>query len=79
MLVILLSPVALGLGGMVNITGVSLIALFIWISSLLLAVFLEKWGKPGPADFLLRTLIYHNKKGNPLKKDYGRNHSPYNQ
>ncbi len=51
----------LGLGGVVHAVGAALIALLCWFSGLLLSMILEKRGKPGPADVLLRRLIYSRK------------------
>lgn len=58
MLVILLSPVALGLGGVINGAGAFGIAILIWVSGIILAVLLERKSLQGPADALLRKLVY---------------------
>ncbi|GIQ69050.1 DUF418 domain-containing protein [Xylanibacillus composti] len=58
MLVIVLSPVALGIGGKLNSTGAFVVAILIWLSAAGLAAWLERRGWSGPADALLRKLIY---------------------
>ncbi|WP_096186449.1 DUF418 domain-containing protein [Evansella halocellulosilytica] len=58
MLVILLSPVAFGLGGMMTSTSAAVVAIFIWLTAMGLAVLLEKKKMRGPLDALLRQLIY---------------------
>ncbi|GAA0374992.1 DUF418 domain-containing protein [Bacillus horti] len=58
LLVVLLSPVAFGLGSEFDATGVFILAILIWISGVLLASWLENRKWPGPADALLRRLIY---------------------
>ncbi|WDH99430.1 DUF418 domain-containing protein [Paenibacillus urinalis] len=63
MLVLLLSPVALGLGGVLDSAGVFVIAVLIWFSGVCLAVWLEKRGWNGPIDALMRRLIYRERKG----------------
>lgn len=60
MLVITLSPVAFGLGQVLHSTGAVIIAVFVWLISLLLAMMMEYKGMRGPADALLRRLIYRN-------------------
>ena len=61
LLVILLSPVAFDLGGYVSITLAALIAISIWISSVILATIMEKNNLNGPLEILLRRLVYKNK------------------
>lgn len=61
MLVIILSPVAFGVGGMLSSTGVFVVAILIWLTALLLGGILEKKGLPGPADWWLRKLVYRTK------------------
>lgn len=58
LLVILLSPVALGLGGVLNNTEATLIAILIWILSVFLASALEKHQKNGPLETFMRRLVY---------------------
>ncbi|GIN16312.1 membrane protein [Shouchella clausii] len=58
LLVILLSPVAFGLGNKLGYTGIILTAVVIWITGVIIAVFLEDKKVPGPADALLRRLVY---------------------
>ncbi|WP_052400808.1 DUF418 domain-containing protein [Oceanobacillus jeddahense] len=60
MLVITLSPVAFGLGQVLHSTEAVIIAVFVWLISLLLAMMMEYKGMRGPADALLRRLIYRN-------------------
>ena len=60
MLVIVLSPVAFGLGQTLHVTGAAIVAVIVWIISLLLALGMEHKGVRGPADALLRKLIYRN-------------------
>ncbi|QQK75409.1 DUF418 domain-containing protein [Salicibibacter cibarius] len=58
MLVITLSPVVFGLGQVLHSTGAVIVAVFLWFTSLLLAMTMEYRGMHGPADALLRRLIY---------------------
>ncbi|MFA1819467.1 DUF418 domain-containing protein [Virgibacillus oceani] len=60
MLVITLSPVVFGLGQVLHSTGAVIIAVFVWLTSLLLAMMMEYKGMRGPADALLRRLIYRS-------------------
>ena len=60
MLVLFFSPVALDLGGLVNNGIAALIAVGIWILSLVLATILEKNNLNGPLEILLRRLVYRN-------------------
>ncbi|KAB2460008.1 DUF418 domain-containing protein [Bacillus sp. CH126_4D] len=62
LLVILLSPVAFDLGGHVSNALAALIAISIWILSVLLAAIMEKNNLNGPLEILLRRLVYKNKK-----------------
>lgn len=57
-LVILFSPVAIGLGGSSSVTSTAIISILIWILSLGLATILENSGKRGPLDNLFRQIIY---------------------
>lgn len=57
-IVLLLSPVAFGLGHQLGYTEVILIAIGIWITSVIIAGLLDHHNKPGPLDALLRKLIY---------------------
>ncbi|MBZ4222789.1 DUF418 domain-containing protein [Bacillus wiedmannii] len=61
LLVILLSPVAFDLGGYVSNALAALIAISIWILSVILATLMEKNNLNGPLEILLRRLIYKNK------------------
>ncbi|PTM53336.1 DUF418 domain-containing protein [Desmospora activa] len=61
MLVIILSPVAFGLGGMLHSTGAAIVAVLVWLSGVGLASLLEFKGLRGPADALLRRLVYRNR------------------
>jgi len=58
LLVLLLSPVALNLGGTFNNIGVTVIGLSIWITAVAIAAVLEKSHKHGPLESLLRRLVY---------------------
>jgi uncharacterized protein len=58
LLVILLSPVALSLGGTLTNTGVTLVAISIWIIAVLIASILEKYHINGPLENLMRRLVY---------------------
>ncbi|MCM3398130.1 DUF418 domain-containing protein [Oceanobacillus profundus] len=60
-LVLLLSPVALDLGGGVSNGIAALIAMGIWSFSVILAILLEKNNLNGPLEILLRRLVYKNK------------------
>ncbi|MCR2806969.1 DUF418 domain-containing protein [Paenibacillus soyae] len=62
-LILLLSPVALGLGGELNSAGAFATAVLIWLSGLGIAAWLEKRGWNGPADALLRWFTYPRKNG----------------
>jgi uncharacterized protein len=59
-LVILLSPVALNLGGILTNTGVTLIAIIIWIIAVVIAAILEKFRMNGPLETLMLYLVYRN-------------------
>ncbi|EZH65623.1 hypothetical protein DH09_15085 [Bacillaceae bacterium JMAK1] len=58
LLVILLSPVVLGLGASLYSTGALLIALFVWLLGLVIAAIMAEKRIPGPLDSLLRKLVY---------------------
>ncbi|MGH0445249.1 DUF418 domain-containing protein [Bacillus mycoides] len=58
LLVIFLSPVAFDLGGHVSNTLAALIAICIWILSVILASIMEKNNLNGPLEILLRRLVY---------------------
>ena len=58
LLVILLSPVALDLGGTLNNFGVTIIAISIWIFGDTIAFLLEKHNINGPLENLMRRLVY---------------------
>lgn len=60
LLVITLSPVGFGLGRVLHSTGAVIIAVFVWLTSLLLAMMMEYKGMRGPLDALLRRLIYRS-------------------
>ncbi|ANE48359.1 hypothetical protein SY83_21075 [Paenibacillus swuensis] len=62
MLVLLLSPVALGLGGTIGSAGAFVLAVIIWLSGVGIAVWLEERGWNGPADALLRRLVYRQER-----------------
>ncbi|ANE45930.1 glyoxalase [Paenibacillus swuensis] len=57
-LVLLLSPVALDLGGRTSNGTATLIALGVWGLSVLLAAMMEKRNRNGPLEVLLRRLVY---------------------
>jgi len=54
----LLSPWALGLGTGAGTLFVSLVAVGVWLVTVLVAVLLDRAGRPGPAEQLLRRLTY---------------------
>lgn len=58
LLVLLLSPVAFGLGGKLRFTEIIIVALFVWLSGVIFASLLERREMQGPADALLRKLVY---------------------
>ncbi|EJR63353.1 hypothetical protein IIO_02090 [Bacillus cereus VD115] len=58
LLVIFLSPVAFDLGGHVSNTLAALIAICIWILSVIVALIMEKNNLNGPLEILLRRLVY---------------------
>ncbi|KAA9023850.1 DUF418 domain-containing protein [Niallia endozanthoxylica] len=58
LLVIFLSPVALGLGGTVNNMEVTIIAILIWILAVTIASVLEKFQINGPLESLMRLFVY---------------------
>lgn len=60
MLVLFLSPIALDLGGKVSYGISALIAVGIWIFSVILATVLEKKNLNGPLEFLMRKLVNKN-------------------
>lgn len=57
-LVLILSPVALGLGKTLHSTGAAMVAVLIWLTSLGLAIALEKMKRRGSLDALFRLLVY---------------------
>ncbi|USG65711.1 DUF418 domain-containing protein [Brevibacillus ruminantium] len=61
MIVLFLSPVALDLGGHVSNGIAAMIAVAIWIFSVVLATLLEKNNLNGPLEILLRRLVYKKK------------------
>ncbi|MFP7300397.1 DUF418 domain-containing protein [Neobacillus niacini] len=58
LLVILLSPVALDLGGRLNNAGVTLIAISVWVVAVTIASIFEKFQIHGPLERLMRRLVY---------------------
>jgi uncharacterized protein len=60
LLVILLSPVALDLGGILNNAGVTFVAIFIWALAVVIATVLEKFHINGPLETLMRHLVYRD-------------------
>lgn len=58
LLVILLSPVALDLGGTLNNIGVTFVAISIWIIAVIIASILEKYHINGPLENLMHRLVY---------------------
>ena len=52
-----ISPVALNLGGILSNTGVTLIAIIVWIVALVIATKLEKSRANGPLEMLMQRLI----------------------
>ncbi|MCR6104897.1 DUF418 domain-containing protein [Salipaludibacillus agaradhaerens] len=71
MLVLLLSPVALGLGGLLNSTGITIMAVIIWFSAVCLAFMLEKRSLRGPLETVLRRMINSNRKKPALQQKHG--------
>ncbi|WP_036604991.1 DUF418 domain-containing protein [Paenibacillus assamensis] len=61
LLVLFLSPVALNLGGQIGNGLAGLIAVGIWVLSVVLATVLEKKNKVGPLEVLMRKLVYRKK------------------
>jgi len=62
MLVLWLSPVSLKLGGKLTSAGAFVVAVFIWLSGVAIAAWLERHGWRGPADALLRQLVYRQRR-----------------
>ncbi|MCM3089729.1 DUF418 domain-containing protein [Cytobacillus sp. AMY 15.2] len=58
MLVILLSPAALDLGGTLTSSGVTAAAIFLWIAAVIIASILAKYNRKGPLEHLMRRLVY---------------------
>ncbi|MGD6962430.1 DUF418 domain-containing protein [Fictibacillus phosphorivorans] len=58
LLVLLLSPVAFGLGGELSIISVTGIAFLIWLTGIYMASLLEKFQLNGPLETLIRYLVY---------------------
>ncbi|MFS0723117.1 DUF418 domain-containing protein [Paenibacillus sp. 1P07SE] len=61
MLVVLLSPVAFGLGGRMDSAGALITAVLIWMSGIAIAVWLESRRLSGPADAIMRKLVYRRR------------------
>lgn len=57
----LLSPWALGLGDRAGTAFVSAVAVGVYLTTLVVAVLLERAGRPGPAEQLLRRLTYRSR------------------
>lgn len=60
--VIVFAPYALGLGGEVGIAEASQIAVITWLGTLIVANVLAAADKSGPAEWLLRKLVYRTRK-----------------
>lgn len=58
LLVILLSPVAFGLGGILQNTGATVVAFSLWVSAIVIASIMERFGVKGPLESLMRYLVY---------------------
>ncbi|MDV6010935.1 DUF418 domain-containing protein [Haloechinothrix sp. LS1_15] len=58
---VVMSPVALDVGGPVHATGAALVAVAAWLAGVALSVLLERAQRRGPADALLRHLIYRDR------------------
>ncbi|WAB85116.1 DUF418 domain-containing protein [Microcella daejeonensis] len=56
---------ALGLGGIVGAAEATQVAVLAWLASLVLAIALEALDKPGPAEALLRRLVYGRRRTAP--------------
>jgi len=55
---VLLKPWALGLGVEAGTLRVALVAVGVWLATVVVAVVLERTSTPGPAERLLRRLSY---------------------
>jgi uncharacterized membrane protein YeiB len=58
LLALLLADWGLGMGSKIHSFGAALIAIFIWLLTVIFAELLERKGKNGPAELLLRHFIY---------------------
>lgn len=58
LLVLLFSPVALGLGGVLDNTGATFVAISIWVLAVAIAYVLERYHMNGPLESLMRHLVY---------------------
>ncbi len=58
LLFVVLAPAMFGWGGTLDSVGAAVVAVLVWVCGLLLACLLERAGRPGPADHLLRHLTY---------------------
>jgi uncharacterized protein len=61
--VVVFAPYALGLGGRVGIAEASQIAVITWLGTLIVANVLAAIDRPGPAEWLLRKLVYRPVRG----------------
>ena len=61
--VIVFAPYAVGLGDQVGIAEASQIAVITWLGTLIVANLLAAVDKPGPAEWLLRTIVYRPRRG----------------
>ena len=62
LLIVMLSQTFLGIGGSVNSAGAALVAVLAWLGGVTAAALLERAHRPGPADALLRRLVYRQAK-----------------
>ncbi|HET8958308.1 MAG TPA: DUF418 domain-containing protein, partial [Microcella sp.] len=60
--VIVFAPYTLGLGGELGIAEASQIAVITWLGTLIVANILAAVDKPGPAEWLLRRLVYRSRR-----------------
>lgn len=63
LLFVLLAPVVLGFGAATSSAGGAAVAVGVWLVGLVLACLLERAGRPGPLDQLLRRLTYRSARG----------------
>ncbi|MER8071064.1 DUF418 domain-containing protein [Streptomyces sp. NPDC094034] len=75
LLALILARVAFGVGDRIHATGAAVIAVCVWLTVLVVAVALERAGRAGPLDALLRRLVYGGPAGRgaePAARDEAR-------